>query len=172
MTAGSPPSHRSHRRVTGSRTLADGENAPGERSEKLFGTVSEITPIGVKFKNRPNSRPQAAQDARCRRGAQGRGHGVRSPEPPVRQVPQGGNRPAVIGEAEGTVVNGDGTNLYDEDGALRYTRVPKATVGKTVYRCTRDALFGVTTRKCSLRRKCLRQPGAQARFRRRDAWRA
>jgi hypothetical protein len=43
-----------------SRTLADGENAPRERSEKLFGTVSEITPVGVKFKNRTNSRSQTA----------------------------------------------------------------------------------------------------------------
>src|SRR6516164_7839170 len=43
MTAGLPPSHR---RVTGSRTLADGENAPRVRSESLFGTVSEIMPSG------------------------------------------------------------------------------------------------------------------------------
>jgi len=43
MTAGLPPSHR---RVTGSRTLADGKNAPRERSESLFGTVSEIMPSG------------------------------------------------------------------------------------------------------------------------------
>jgi hypothetical protein len=49
-----------HRHRTLARTLADGENAPRERSEKLFGTVSEITPVGVKFKNRTNSRSQTA----------------------------------------------------------------------------------------------------------------
>jgi hypothetical protein len=31
-----------------------------ERSEKLFGTVSEITPVGVKFKNHTNSRSYTA----------------------------------------------------------------------------------------------------------------
>jgi hypothetical protein len=53
MTSGSPPRHRW---VTGSRTLADGETASRERLEKLFGTVSETMPTGVKLKNRPNSR--------------------------------------------------------------------------------------------------------------------
>jgi hypothetical protein len=50
MTSGSPLGHR---RVTASQTLADGGNASRERFEKLFGTVSEITLVGV---NRPNSR--------------------------------------------------------------------------------------------------------------------
>jgi hypothetical protein len=39
---------------------ADGENASRERLEKLFGTVSEITPIGVN----PNSRSQAAKNGK------------------------------------------------------------------------------------------------------------
>ena len=56
MTSGSPPSHRW---VTENRTLADGENASRERFEKLIGTVLEITPIGVKLKNRPTNRLQA-----------------------------------------------------------------------------------------------------------------
>jgi hypothetical protein len=58
MTAG-PPSQSP--RVTGSRTLADGENASRERLAKLFDTVLEITPIGVKFKNRPDRNNASAR---------------------------------------------------------------------------------------------------------------
>jgi hypothetical protein len=50
-----------HRRRPLARTLQLSAAPPRERSEKLFGTVSEITPSGANFTNRPNSRSQTGE---------------------------------------------------------------------------------------------------------------